>query len=244
MSSLLVRYKRPGGFLQLVKLLEGFGKEKKEKFLSIVEQEDPNWAGALESKLLTIDKIFSWKDDPLHDVVRTFHKKNMAAVLHGMSTDIQDRVLGLMSDTTRKHLSEQMEIVNPTPSEIAASMVVMIEEIREMIEKKYLKLEVVDPSLVIPDDIEEDLASGALFLRREKKTKPENEVPARRDRSTVNSSDDAAVQFAATKYEGTISAHELELLKRKIINLTKEVTLLKKENEEMAAKLEQIRKIA
>ena len=244
MSSLLVRYKRPGGFLQLVKLIEGFGKDKKEKFLSILEQEDPNWAGAIESKLLTVEKILSWGDEPLLDVVRTVHKKNMAAVLHGLPKDQQERVLGLLSEVPRKHLKEEMELMTPSTPEIASSMVKLIEETRELIDKKYLKLEMCDASLTIPDDIEEQLTSGALFIRRKKFVRPEDQVIVKGDRSALNSSDDPAVQFAKTSHDDSISAHELELLKRKVINLTKEVQLLTKENQELSSRLEQIRKIA
>ncbi|NQZ02740.1 MAG: hypothetical protein HRT45_18915 [Bdellovibrionales bacterium] len=244
MSNLLVRYKRPGGFLQLVKLLEGFGKEKKEKFLAILEQEDPNWAGVIEGKLLTIEKIMSWKDDPVYDVARSMHKKNLAAVLHGLSDEESKRVVGLFGDTERRHLQDEMEMMSPSSLEISSSMVMMIETTREMIEKKLLKIDAIDSKLVIPADIEDDLASGVISARREKKPRAEDKVPVKTSSSTINSPDDPVVKFAKADHGETISAHELELLKRKVINLTKELQLLKKENVAMAEKLEKIRKIA
>jgi flagellar motor switch protein FliG len=59
MSS-ISRYKKAGGFIQLVSLIETFGAPKREKFIEMIDAESPVWAKALRDKMLSIERIFSW----------------------------------------------------------------------------------------------------------------------------------------------------------------------------------------
>ena len=52
--SMISRYKRPGGFVQLLSLIETSTAAKKEKFLEIVRSESESWANAIEQRVLTI----------------------------------------------------------------------------------------------------------------------------------------------------------------------------------------------
>lgn len=222
MSSLLVRYKRAGGFLQLVKLIEGFGKEKREKFLTILEQEDANWAGAVESKILSVDRIMGWNDIALQEIISRMHDKNMAAVLHGLPQEVRERVYGIVSEREKKRIQNAFEEINPGQGEISSSMVMLLEETRELIEKKYLKLEDVDPELAIPDDIEDHLMNGSYQARRQSG----GQQPA--DQVKIHKMENGTV---------TLSESEFETLKRKVIDLSKENQILQKQNSELAAKL-------
>jgi len=264
---MLDRYKKSGGFLQLVKLLEGFGKEKKEKFLKLVEAEDPMWAEILDSKLLSIERILGWSDVAVAEITTRMHDKNMAAVLHGISAEKKDHLLSIVGTSDRTRFENALDEIKPSAGEISASMVMMLEQTRELISKKYLKLEDIDPDMIIPDDIEEHISSGGYLAKRvssssnsSERTALERDPRIASDRAGAGSLDkeemshplssdrrpeDVTTSVAQTAKAAMTENHgEIDLLKRKVINLTKENSLLKKENQALANRLDQIKKIA
>ena len=58
--SMIDRYRKKGGFVQLLNLIETMGKDKQEKFLKMIGDESPNWSVEIRKRLLSIDKILSW----------------------------------------------------------------------------------------------------------------------------------------------------------------------------------------
>ncbi|RYZ83809.1 MAG: hypothetical protein EOP04_19245 [Proteobacteria bacterium] len=66
---MLDRYKKKGGFSQLLNLIETSGGRKQEQFLGLIAQENPAWERELKSKILTVDRIFSWPEDVMSEVL-------------------------------------------------------------------------------------------------------------------------------------------------------------------------------
>ena len=66
--SMLSRYKRAGGFVQLLSLIETSGPSKREKFLEIIRGESSSWGEAIERHSLSIDRIFSWPDEVITEI--------------------------------------------------------------------------------------------------------------------------------------------------------------------------------
>ncbi len=236
--SMLVRYKKSGGFVQLVKLLEGFGKEKREKFLDLVKKEDAVWAAALQDKLLSVDRIFQWDAQTLSNICQRMHEKNLAALMHGLDDQQKAKVYELMGHSEKRRLDTYINEMNPSPGEIATGAMKIIEETREMIQTGHIKLDSLDPSLIIEEDIEEHLATATNYSSSPYHDKAQN------------SEGGGELDFGMADHLGgvpsgnSIHAKDYEMLKRKVINLTKEVNLLKRENKVMTEKLAQIKKIA
>lgn len=57
---MLDRYKKKGGFVQLLQLIETSPSKKQEQFLGLIAEESPAWEDTLRKKILTIDKVYSW----------------------------------------------------------------------------------------------------------------------------------------------------------------------------------------
>lgn len=231
--SMLGRYKKAGGFLQLVKLLEGFGVQKREKFLEIIEQEDSVWAEALKGKLLTVDRIFSWGDNQVLEIISRMHHNNAAAMLMGLDDEKKNKVFSMLSHSEKRRLEGTMGEMNPSPGEIATSMMKFMEEAREMIAHGMIRLENVDPDLIIDEGIEENLTSAAHFLGNNKPAEGGGSAP---------------LDFKMAEHLGadgaSMSPRDIATLKTKVVHLTKENNVLKRENATMKSKLEQIKKIA
>lgn len=66
---MLDRYKKKGGFNQLLNLLETSSKTKQDQFLSLIQQENPNWEEALKKRILSIDKVMSWDKEALSEIL-------------------------------------------------------------------------------------------------------------------------------------------------------------------------------
>lgn len=236
--SMLVRYKKAGGFVQLVKLLEGFGAEKRDKFLDLVEKEDAVWANALKGKLLSVEKIFSWDPQVISDITARMHEKSIAAMIHGLDETNREKIYSLLSHSDRRRLDSAVAESKPTPGEIASGFAKLIEETRALIMSGGIRIDKIDPSLIIEENIEDSLASGAHFTSSAYHLSKKEPEGGGLDFSMADHLGSGA------KEGGAVDAKEYDLLKRKVVNLTKEIHLLKKENQVMAEKLAQIKKIA
>jgi flagellar motor switch protein FliG len=61
---LLRRYHKPGGFLQLVQLIETCGPQKQQQLLTSIEKESLEWANEVRAKILTINRISAGMNKP------------------------------------------------------------------------------------------------------------------------------------------------------------------------------------
>lgn len=219
--SMIDRYKKKGGFLQLLNLLETTGGEKREKFLKMIAEENPAWEIELKKKMLTIERICSWNASYLMEIFPHVPVNNLALVISALPPDKQQIFIGAMAFQDRKKVEDFLSDKAHSPGEVNSSMMKLITEIRLMVSMGNLKFEKFDPDLVIPENIEEQLASGKVGL-----------LPKDLD--------------AVAPAHGTTTAGSDELLqlRRRIVQLTQENQRLSAENSAMKEKLEQIRKIA
>lgn len=238
--AMLDRYRKPGGFLQLLTLLETCGQVKKEKFLEIVHKEDHRWADALRTKILDVDRIYSWSDETLAEVVGTMQDLTVALSLHSVSEDVKVRIHGVLSHGRRRKIEELFEINKPTPQESAANNIKIIETVRRMANEGAIRFEKFDSNLAIPENIEEKLSKANLL--------DEIEI------TSVSIDPVSSAEPTATESSGSIDAKnhennearvvELATLKRKVAELAKENATLRHDLNVAKTKLDQIKKIA
>jgi len=227
------RYKKKGGFVQLVILIETTGPDKREKFLKMIADENPTWEAAIKNKMLTMDRISNWNQTFLMEFMPQIPAMVTACALFPLAEDKKQKILGALSFGDRKKVDEVLKDHKPNSGEIVSSQNKIFTEIRTMVASNKLKFEKFDESLVIPENYEEMLMSGAA------------DIPVTHDAiSDVVHSTGAPVS-SSTSSGGS---EELTLLRRKLVALTQETTLLKKENKELKEKLdgikEALRKIA
>ena len=223
MSS-IQRYKKSGGFFQLLSLIETFGAQKREKFLEMIEAESPFWAQGLREKMLSIERIFSWPDEVAIEVVKSLPTKNMAVALRGLKEEQRARMLVFFTVADKRRM-EDAQSDEPKPEEISANMVKVVEMARKMLVHGELRAEKFDEGLIIPEEYEAKLEamSGQAYASR------------------VASGPTLVAPGHATPESG---GHELQHLQRTLAGVVKENKALKDEVRILREKLEQIRKIA
>lgn len=228
MSS-LQRYKRSGGFQQLLSLIETFGPAKKEKFLEMIDAESASWAQALRGKMLTVERIFSWPDDTMVGVFKELPPKSLAFALAGMKDEQKARVQKYMSHAEMRRLDDLIEESKPKPDEIASTFVKVVEQARKMINERALNPEKFDAELLIPEGIEARLDEGGSVSVA---------------LASASAPSDVVALAAAAADPSRAPTLEAAQLQRTLAALVKENKALKADLAAAQGKLEQIKKIA
>lgn len=236
---MLDRYRKPGGFYQLVSLVETCAPAKKEKFLELIKAEDEAWAEAVKEKMLDIDRIFSWDDETLAEIFGTLQDLTIAVVLHDANEDLKKRIFSYMTQARKRKIEDLMASQNPTPNELATMQMKIIETVRKMAHDGFIRFEKVDPQLHFDEKIEEELNKAKLndtstLIATDFTIEYENDsAPAPVKENGAAASPDSEARIA-----------EILSLKKKIAELSKENAVLRHELSIAKNKLEQIKKIA
>ncbi|MES3037784.1 MAG: FliG C-terminal domain-containing protein [Bdellovibrionota bacterium] len=155
------RYKKKGGFFQLVQLIETTAKTKQEQFIQIILNENKVWGEAIVGKMLTTDRIITWSPETLAEIFSRIQTLTLAVFFQGRDQALIDRCLGAMSQAEKRKIFDLMDEKVATPAERAHCHNRVITEVREFIKSGILKLEKIDPDLMIPENIEELLNQRA-----------------------------------------------------------------------------------
>lgn len=227
----LQRYKKPGGFNQLLTLIEGFGAQKRQKFLEMIEVESLAWANALREKIITVEKINRWPDEVILEVMKMLPEKLMVFSLQALAESRREPLMALFPQSEKRRITLVLSEGTPTTEEMSAAMNKFIETARRMINDRILQVDKFDMSLFIPAEfeakIEAGTAAGEISLNWA---------------TAENLSEEVARGGAVVHLDEHRS--ELEKLKRRLMDLTAENRALKDEVHSLRIKLDQIRKIA
>lgn len=228
---MLDRYKKKGGFSQLLQLIETSPKVKQEQFLNLIASESPAWEEAIRQRVLTIDKIFSWSPEVLSEVLSRVQPLQLATVLHAMPPEEIDRLLSVFPSITKRKMMDMVGEANPSAAEKSTCVSKIIVEVRGFISQGLVKAEKIDPHLLVPDDIEEKLSHSFVSSSSSEEFAPISKKSETNKNESQNSDSSTYLQ-------------EIDFLKRKVSQLASEVNALKFENNQLKDKLAQIRKIA
>ena len=147
--SILARYKKPGGFIQLLKLIETSQPVKQQKLLEAVEKEDPDWADLIRRKKLTVDMVLDWDKETQTKIYEYMNPRHCATFFKNNGGE--DRVLEFREFFRLEKYNELFDLVEHieslSPAEIFAAENNLLETIRFLEEEKKLILRFIDPSL-------------------------------------------------------------------------------------------------
>lgn len=228
--SMLTRYKRAGGFKQILQLIETSGKLKQDKFLTIIREEEAAWADEIEKKMLSFERILSWKEEALAEIFSRQKDINLAICKHIFTDEQWGRVSQTFSHSRQRQITDLIPNKDPSPAEKSTVIVALLTDVRTMITEGSIRLEVVDPELIIETDIEEKLTDKAV--------KGELDFGLA---ATLETEKKLANASGADLEE---AKKEFLRLKKRILALTNENANLKKEKEELQGRLTKIKKIA
>lgn len=234
--SMLDRYKKKGGFFQLLNLIETSSKSKQDQFLNLIQQENPAWEEALRDKMLSFEKIFEFNPEAQYEVIKQTQTLTIAVALFDLPDENKNRILGTLSGLERRKIDEKMELLKPTPAEIITCKLKLVSEVRDMIKDGRLKKDSVVEKYLIPENIED------LLNKKPNDKTPKSPTHSKNDVST-KVIPDLSIESPKTNFNSNDQEIVLRL-QREIQELQSEVNYLRNENDLLNNKLSQIRKIA
>ncbi len=216
------RYKKSGGFVQLLQVIETCGPKKQEQFMNIIKEETPTWHEAINQKMLSFDKILSWRSEALLEIVANVNPLAFVTALKSLPADKFSAFCEKLSLQERRKVETQYKEMNPDANQIASCVMKVVSESRNLFITGALKYDKIDASLAIPENFESQLMEGIVSAV--------GGVPA-----------EAAPQAVSSASLGTL---DFEALKKKYIELNQQANTLRKENAVMKEKLDKIKRIA
>ncbi|MBC7458150.1 MAG: hypothetical protein H7235_07725, partial [Bdellovibrionaceae bacterium] len=151
------RYRKSGGFNELLKVLETCNVKKREQIMGIIHSETPDWAVAIEQKTIDFSKIISWEPNVLLDIVSSIPSLQMAIALKSLSPANYLQVIQKLSHQERRKLELVYDEIKPNPADIVSGVFKVVGEVRDLIAKEVVKVEKFDLSLHIPNNFEATL---------------------------------------------------------------------------------------
>ena len=251
---MLDRYKKTGGFIQLLNLLETSGPQKQERFLEIIRQEDPRWADALSAKVIDLNRIMTWSDSAISEVTGSMLDINIAAILSWVTPEQRERLLSTLGNIKKRKVLDLYEGSNkPSAADVATSFNKMYETVRRLAQEGTLRFDKIDPLLHIDNDIEDRLKQGKTIIGvpefsesfgAKQVVSPSTVTSsAPPTLQVVTSLDAKAWANADQKISSDVEA-ELAGLRKRVASLQAENGSLRQELTVAQGKLEQIKKIA
>lgn len=232
------RYKKSGGFVQLLQVIETCGPKKYDQFMGIITEEDPSWAEAIKEKMLTFDKILDWQPEILLEVLANVNSLAFCTALKGIAPDLQNKFLSALSHQERRKLEQRLDDIKPNANEISSCVMKVVSETRALLTAGTLKAAKIDQALVIPEAYEEKLSL-------KNSLNPTTVTTDSTYFSDTETSGTSAVAVGSSGFAaGTTGAIELDKLQKKLVILTREYQIVKQENSVLKDKLEKIKKIA
>jgi hypothetical protein len=276
--SMLDRYRKPGGFVQLLALIETCPLSKQEKLLDVISQEDRRWSETVRAKMLSIDRIYAWSDDTLAEIFGTLQDLTVAVALSVAAPELKLRITGFFSHGRIRKIDELLTSKGPTPAEVGTTHLKIIEAVRKMGSDGFLRFENIDPVLVINEDIDDylahppvpgDVASLKKFTTAQPKSaaqqvahsQVQSQSPTRprvlhsyshmSEHGTTQVEVNGVLSASSTTHTASHATDasesrvvELQNLKKRVADLSKENATLRHELSMAKSKLDQIKKIA
>ena len=147
--SMLSRYRKPGGFQQLLLLLESCTAPKRAQLMKLIESEDAAWAKLISTKIVTLDKFFSWDATHVAEVTTQLVPRTLAILLHGLPSECLEKAVTSMPPIKRREIESLFSEQSPSPGEVEAARIKLLSKVRELEDSGRLNLAQIDPAVSI-----------------------------------------------------------------------------------------------
>jgi flagellar motor switch protein FliG len=147
-SSFLTRYKKPGGLVQLLHLIEASELNQQAQLLDLIASEDPGWAHLVRLKCLSVGRVIMWPLDVLAKVLQELPTETLATLYKSLPHEHKDRIL--IALTPKEINMLQVEASNDPivrPEEVYAARTKLFQMVRSLEGRRVIRFEEFDPSL-------------------------------------------------------------------------------------------------
>ena len=150
--SILARYRKPGGFRQLLLLIETSQPVKQAKLIEVVEKEDPSWADLIRAKKIDATMVLNWDIEHLAMILENMVAQHAVVVLKNCGDDKLSEFRTLFKLPKYKEFESLLTDMDPPKeSAVQAAENHMLETVRYLDEEKKMILRFIDPTLDLSD---------------------------------------------------------------------------------------------
>lgn len=146
--SILARYRKPGGFRQLLQLIETSQPIKQAKLLEVVEKEDPQWANLIRTKKIDASMVLKWDLEYQAMILENMVAQHAVVILKNSGDEKIKEFRTLLKLEKYRELDSLLTHMDPPKeSALQAAQNHMLETVRYLDEEKKIILRFIDPSL-------------------------------------------------------------------------------------------------
>ena len=150
--STLQRYRKRGGFLKLLQLIETSAPPKREQLLKVIEKEDPHWAQNIRTKSLSFEKFCSWKPETQYTVLNRLTEQYKIMTFKKLPENNAQALKSIMDPQEAAELYDNVQNAkDPLDGEFLSALTHLFETIRELDSDNVIILSQIDPTLKIPE---------------------------------------------------------------------------------------------
>lgn len=147
--SVLERFRKPGGFIQLLILIESCDSQKRDHLLGLIAAEDPGWAHMVKVKTLTLERVLQWPADILSFILPQLQDVEVAALIQGFRPEVIARCLGYLQPKHRSEISKLLLEFRPTPLEKTSATLRLFQTVRDLESRGEIHFKQFDAALEI-----------------------------------------------------------------------------------------------
>lgn len=154
--STLGRFRKPGGFQQLLALIETCDPEKQKNLMHLIGTEDPGWAHLVKIKALTFERIMTWPIEILMEITPHLQDHTIVMIFRmaqnsgkAKQVDYHSKWLRSIPDIKARQIEDMANSVRFTQQDQTTSIIKLLQTVRELESKGTLKFSLFDPTLEV-----------------------------------------------------------------------------------------------
>lgn len=154
--SMLSRFRKPGGFLQLLTLIETCEPAKQKSLLHMVSTEDPGWAHLVKIKALTFERVLTWPENVLEEITPHLSDLILANAYcmakkasAGKNDQLHEKWIRTLPSIKAKEILNLAQSLKPEATEEFSTSIKVIQTVRELEAKGHIQFSAFDPTLEV-----------------------------------------------------------------------------------------------
>ncbi|MGE3974471.1 MAG: FliG C-terminal domain-containing protein [Bdellovibrionales bacterium] len=150
--SMLTRYRKPGGFAQLVLLIEGCNQKKQKQLMDLILVEDKSWHQKIQDNILTREKLLALPPELTNEIFSRVPDKVLSFILHSLTPEQREKATATLTHFKKKALEELMGGAAPSVGDIEAAFMHVFKKVRDLEKDGTISFLKLAPALSLSED--------------------------------------------------------------------------------------------